>query len=660
MKTIKYMISFCIFFIGVLIVGESQIFYLDNFYTPYRYTSLYLQYGQEERDMINDTLEAAKKNDVDVFTFTKTKNNNDITNIRIYGSPGVEKHINNNLDIYSEKYKSLFLGDIQFSFYPLEQIQGIKDIHDFYIIADYNKADQFKAELINKYAGNFPQPGYIYNDTRNTMIAIWILMIAVTLLLTYYDVIYQKKENLIRISMGERIAAIIWKNILKDSFLYVTMLLIIFTVLKSVTTVSMNLEISLISLILLLIFNALVYLNLRSYHVKEAFSNAKSSTKKLLSVNYGLKLVSVVLTILVISSNLALIFESYLLYKQKPFFKDHANYSYITVQYRPVMGKDGIGDPKWEESELLQTEFYTRYFRESKATLLSMIHMPLAESAPTIMANHNAFPYLEKNIKELSELDLKKEVYFILPSVLSNNAQVVTDLREEFKFFEGREVQDNFKVIYYENNVNLVAINANNAYGSELIKNPIIIFNNVSPETQSLKYEPNRAVYLTEIMYDITDEEFKRFVQENQLTDTNASLTKTNILQKYNDSWNIAKQVLYINSVFSLLVLLLEFMIISSITKLEYEVNAIELSIKKVLGYSVWEKNRKIIGMTLITTIISIGIAIIAAFGFGLNSASYLIWGGIVILVSELTVILFHIRRIENLKIQKILKGGNT
>ncbi|OAB40796.1 DUF1430 domain-containing protein [Paenibacillus glacialis] len=658
MKTVKYALCFCIFFIGVLIIGESHIFRLDNFYTPYRSTSLFLQYGQNEQVMINDTLEAAKKNEVDVFSFTKTLNGN-LTHIKLYGSPGVEEHINKDLAIYSKKYKSLFLGDIQFSFHKLETIQGLKDVNDFYVIGNSQQAERFKTDLINKYAGNFPQEGYPDNDTRDTIIAIWVLMIGVTLLLTYYDVIYQKKENLIRISMGERIATLIWKNIVSDSLLYIFIFVFIYYSLNNVTSVSLKLNISLIGFILLIIMNALVYINLRSYHLREVFSNTKSSSRKLLSVNYGLKLVTVMVTIFVISSNLVLIFESFSLYKQKSFFKEHADYSYFTTQYRPVMSQNGHGDPKFDESELLQSEFYTRYFSKSKATLLSMIHKPLSTSALTIMANQNAFSYLEKNIAELKQLPLNKDIYFILPQSLSNNDQLLANLKEEFRFYESHDIRDNYEVVYYKDHVNLVAINAYHIYGSELFKNPIVIYNNMSPETHPLKINPFRANYLTEIMYAITDKEFNQFVQEHQLTEANASITKTNVLEKYNESWNIAKRILYINCVFSILILILEFMIITYIIKLEYEVNAVELSIKKVLGHSVWQKNRKIILMTLITTLISIGIAVTTALILELNSARYLALGGVIILASEILVILLYIHKIEKLKIQKILKGGN-
>ncbi|MOA42730.1 hypothetical protein D3C78_1648030 [compost metagenome] len=108
-----------------------------------------------------------------------------------------------------------------------------------------------------------------------------------------------------------------------------------------------------------------------------------------------------------------------------------------------------------------------------------------------------------------------------------------------------------------------------------------------------------------------------------------------------------------------MLVLFLEFIIISSIIKLEYEVNAIELSIKKVLGYSMLEKNKSIILMTFITTIFSIALAVFMAFIFNLDKIYYIATGGVIILLLEWVVISFYIHRIEYVKIQKILKGGN-
>ena len=56
MKRVKYIISFCILFVGLLIIGESHTFRLNNFYTEFNNTTLYLQVNTTEQEMIRDTL----------------------------------------------------------------------------------------------------------------------------------------------------------------------------------------------------------------------------------------------------------------------------------------------------------------------------------------------------------------------------------------------------------------------------------------------------------------------------------------------------------------------------------------------------------------------------------------------------------------------------
>ena len=119
------------------------------------------------------------------------------------------------------------------------------------------------------------------------------------------------------------------------------------------------------------------------------------------------------------------------------------------------------------------------------------------------------------------------------------------------------------------------------------------------------------------------------------------------------------QQALIMNFIFSILVLLLEGMIIHTIIKLEYEVNAIEHALKKVFGYSLFQKNRKMILITFVTSLLSIITAATCAIVLNLGSIGYMIVGGIIILILELLLISFNIRRVENAKIQTILKGGN-
>ena len=380
----------------------------------------------------------------------------------------------------------------------------------------------------------------------------------------------------------------------------------------------------------------------------------KQAPEKLLVLNYGLKLATVVITIFVIASNVALMYESYQLYKQKPFFQYHSDYSYIRLEYKEVFKSDGSILNRWDESDAVQEAFYKEFFRKSNATLLS--DTDGLSNGNGIIANRNAFGYLSSKIKELKGLPINKDIYLLIPKELSGHAAIIDSLKESVMVFVGEQFANDYDIIYYEDDVELISIEVNLFNGSELLKNPLIIYNNMSADKIA---NPSKIDHFTEeIMFKITDIEFNQFVQEHGLT--GELVKKTNVLDKYNNSWNTAKRVLIINLIFSMLVLFLEFMIITSIIKLEYEVNAIELSIKKVLGHSVLAKNRKIILITLITTLLSIGAAIITAILLNLEQVYYLASGGIAILVLELAVISFYIRRIEKIKLQKILKGGNV
>lgn len=656
MKTIKYIICFFILFIGVLIIGESHIFRLDSFSNQFYNTTLFLQEDTTEKEMINDVIDSAVYNEVKVFIYIRSPRSTFITDVDIYGTKGVEEYINENLDIYEQEYSSLILGDIHVTFNDIENVPGIGNIHNFYAIGSKEQVHQFKMDLIDKYAGNHPKDGYVSNDTRNNIVLIWLLILSIILLFSYYDIVSQKKETLIRVTMGEKVSRIILYNILLDSFAFSAMYTIILVILSKYTYVFFRFDISLLLFCVLLFSNALLYINLYFYNLKEVFSNVIGD-KKLLTLNYFLKFFSTIITIFIISSNVVMIFQSYELYKQKSFFEDHADYYYTQLTYKPTINSDGSFISRFDDSINVQTTFYKEYFEEFNGFYLSNTSNFL--DVECILANKNAFDYLSNEINELSDYNLNKEIYFLLPQKMSGDAKIIDKLNDTIRFYEGDHFVYDYDVIYYDDNVDIISIDENYTYGSKFIKNPVIIYNNMAADVLEGQAEDDsqKINYLHEIMYKISDDEFNRFIDEHDLN--NQIVTQTNVLEKYNNMWMIAKRILFINLIFSMLVLCLELIIIGSIIKLEYEVNAIELSIKKVIGYSILEKNRKIIFLTLFTSVLSVISAVVIAIILKLEGVYYLAVGGFVILFLELCVIGFYIQRIEYAKIHKILKGGN-
>lgn len=655
MKAIKCIICFCIFFVGILIIGESHVFQLNNFYTTFTHTTMFLQENTTSKEMLTDIEEAAKNNNLDVFFFVKSTKSASLTEYTIYGTSGVEEFFNKNKHIYDQKYRSIFLGEVVFSFHELNSKEIMNDVNDFYINGDFESAKKFKRSLIDKYAGNFPNKGYESTDIRNTIISVWLLLLLVTLLLSYYDTIFQKKESLVRVTMGESINRIVIKNIIFDIIIFVSFFSIIFFILSKYTYVFFRFDISLFFIVSLLLLNSLLYIKLYFQNVREAFSNSKSS-KKMLAINYGLKLITTILTTFIICSNLAFIFDSYKLSKQRPFFEKYSDYYYTRLEYKPRPSGNGSSFNSISKSVELQTNFYNKFSEKFDATLFVNVSNIL--NLEGIMANKNSYDYLSESIKELRNIpSLSANFYFLLPKELESRPELINKLHKAVKFYEGQNSNDSQQVIYYTDDIEIISIDENHRYGAELVKNPVIILNNMPPDKNKSGTSDQKINYLHDIMYKISDEEFNQFVNENNLQDQIVS--KTNVLENYEKKWDIARRVLIANLIFSGLVLFLEIIIISSIIKLEYDVNSIELSLKKVLGYSKLEKHRRLILLTVVTTVISIlsstGIALVIDF----KEYYYLIAGGISILVLELVLISFYIHITENAKVPRTLKGGN-
>ena len=611
------------------------------------------------KKMVDDIKNSAEQNNVDVFAYKETQRSILITEVNIYGTNGIEKYINENLNIYEKNNKTLFLGTRRFKFNDLEDISKTNStkFFDFRVSGKQKDVLGFFNDLaLLKYMKEKPNIGYSSRDTFfiNIVYFIWFIIASITLLLTFYDMLYQKKENLIRISLGAKISRIIWKNILFDSLIYIFIFVITMVSLSKFTPIFIRLKIIILSFILFLIINSLLYINLNFFNLKEVFSNVKIS-RKLLIFNYALKISTVIITLFILSGNMVLIIQSYHIYKQKKFFEDHSQYYYTHLGYKSTK-KD-----RRDASDIMNEKFYRKFFEKFDATLLTSVI-----GDRYVIANRNALDYLKSEIQEIRPLVLKKEIYFILPEKMSDNNEIIMEMNNTVKRFEGDNYD--YDIIYYKGNIDIISIDYMDIKRSNIVRNPFIIYNNVPANTLDTPINTDlfKILYWPNIMYKISDKEFEKFIKDYDLT--NDFCSKENVYEIYLNNWRVAKNILYINIIFSMLMLLLEFFIIRIIIKLEYEVNAVELSIKKIMGFNIFQKNKKIVLITVLTTMSAIVLSSVlfivkmSARLTGIISDLYCGFaiGGIIILILELIIITFYIRKIENSQIQKILKGGNV
>lgn len=656
MKKAKFIISFFVIFFGFLFIGESYQFYLNSFEQNFYHTTMYIQDYTSEEEMKNDMLKAAEDNNIEFFTIVNRIESTLLQNFEIYGTSKIKHILNNDHDIYEKNYISLLTGETRVKFYDFKDISNLENKIDYYLIGNEKNINKFKETLIEKYAGNFPKRGekpFKYQQVYS----VWILISIVILLLSLYDIIFQKKENSIKISLGENVNLIIIKNILLDIGIYISIFIMSIIVLYKNTNVFFGMNVSIIVFLFFLLINSIMYFSLYFNNLKKMLSGAKVS-RKLLSINYVLKFISILLTTAILASNIAIIVEGYKFYKQKDFFEKYKNYSYVDIQYKMKLKSDGSIEDNINKSMFIQEDFYNNFYSKFNALDLANVTMSgLTDNV--VLSSKNTLEYLKKNIKEINREVLEKDFYFLIPEKFKNDQSIIDELNLTIKVYESRELDYTYDVIYYSDNREIISIDEQYINGSKLLKNPLIIYKNNIDGKISYRdgKRKEKIINYRNVMYNILDEEFDEFLIKYDLNDERVS--KTNVLEKYLYQLKIVKRAVFISLILSLLTLILELILIKSILMLEYEVNAIELSVKKILGYSLLEKNSKILWVTIGITIISIIGSVIIGGIFNISEGYYLLISGTLIAIMEIFTIVFYIKRLEKTNLQKVLKGGN-
>jgi len=506
-------------------------------------------------------------------------------------------------------------------------------------------------ELIDTYAGNHPQPGYNESAELYRILGVFALVAISTVLLTFYELAVVRKELLVRLSMGESLARWIAPSILMDSGILLLAFIVSFLTLRLFTPIDPYLMLFSGLMVGLIVVNGLVYLRLRRLTIKEAFSNGQRSNK-LLVFTYGMKFATAFLTILMLSSSITVIAEAVTIYKQRPFFEAKKNYSYTYIGHK-VTSPHFSDEKSSDISERIQTELYTRFYDDFKVTLSTPVNSFTVDQ-PTVLMNRTAFNEVAGQFANSSSV-LEHELTFFAPKGVAIPAKSTIDsgLRELGLV---AYLADSYPVVRYQEDFETVAIDQNLTSGSTLIDDPLLIVVNEAKQPKAPKQLSN--VLLADVMYDLDQGAFQDYVAEKQMT--NELILQTNAWEKYLGIWEAAKRLMNMNLIFVVLILSLELLVIWTVLRLEYQVNAIELSVQKVMGYNIWQQNRRLVVSTMGITLVSTLAVALTAYILEFSSPGLLLAGGGLLLVAEGVLLIWLIRKIERANVQRILKGGGS
>lgn len=650
MKRIKYCICILLIAAGFLFNGELFTLYLDNFQESY-YQSTFafaeLPSDLTNQEMVEDFLKAGEENNVDFFMIDSQIKSAYQKEITIYGTENARKQIEEHR-IAEDKYRSFFLGTTTVRFENFDQIDPIKNYDQCYYIGDQDKEkdlSSFKAQLIEQYGGGFPKRYGSDRETWFNLFSVWGVIFGLILLMTIYDVIYQKKETMVRTILGENPGSIFRKSALTDTCVFTFIFLILPILMRRGSDICFKLPQLSMVFILFLFINLLINTAILHIDFKRDMAGAHNK-KTLLIANYSLKIATGILTIIVLSSNFIIVMQGIDVYRQHGFFEKHKDYSYYRLNYKPDISD--VSTAGMYEVDPMNQAFHQRF--AEAALHYNDISENFSCPYPVILTNRNSMEEIFKEYPEIAKARSEmtdERSYLLLPPEITIGSEEYLGAEKNYNgFFKEQSKKQDLKVITYDTDIDLVAINNRINFESRMLHKPMILFNNTNDGSNYYTYDT---------MFDIPDAEFQKFVREFELEDQ--IVVKSNVMEVYKHNWDIVSRSMRLSLVLSAFLILLEMSLVSFIIRLEYRFNSVEMALKKIYGYTIFERNKRIIKTTVIHSILSILGALILSIILGATVGMALIGSGVILFALELCCIIRKARSIEKVRLAAVLKG---
>jgi hypothetical protein len=248
-----------------------------------------------------------------------------------------------------------------------------------------------------------------------------------------------------------------------------------------------------------------------------------------------------------------------------------------------------------------------------------------------------------------------------------DNEEVIENIKSNIKNhygyieFDSSEINNkdfSYNVITYDNkNAKILNLDGEDLLLSHYSQEPLIIYDTGNREESIL----TTTQFSSYIFYKFPDSNYakqyvEQFLTEKGLTELGWKYNIQNVNSNYTEKLNLQIKFIVINSAIVLLFLIIEFILITTIIKLHYKINSVELAVKKMFGYSITERNRKLFAM-IIAGFVLLLISSIAVAIFLRTGLVYCLIADFVMFIFEMLVFYINIIKQEKRSIVHVLKG---
>ncbi len=649
MKCYKYSFFFILFLFGIILSSEIYIDRLENIYIHYPYVTV--DFTKDNRaDVIKEIEQLSDKYNVSVFTndqiavdsvniestFFYTGNGKEIleeewkvTSRTIRGSVGSEFKYKFNITPLSEGAERLLFQ------YDLSLVGNDADVSSF--------AKELRAFMLDNYGegsdiGFHRSVFYPISEAYLYDIIVWSVILLVLIIMMFFDVSVCRKEAVVGLTQGNSIGSYIVRKLLTDLLVYVVELCILAAIIVTLKFSYAGLGYAVIAFAALMTLSLLAYLTFYFSNIRAVLNGVKQG-EKIIYFNHFIKLVIITMCLVLFTNALHTIDNSdggYEIENTIDTYFDGYVYTDNLVQAFQESNPDIVkeNDPKYITRKLYEEHYY-----DWKPLYLS--HINQTSEYDLIRANQYAWDYLKDTIPELNDVSENEKVYLLVHCDEENY---------DMNNLDGVPGECDPVIVEYSGDVSVIGLGSDNSTSISVAHNPVIKIDRSAPGENGYSITDFSALLLDK-------EDVRQLCEEYNISQE--SLEVFGVAETYKSRWNVAKASLIstIGFVVFLTVFLVAICVV--ILKLEFSVNAFELSLKKVLGYTLISKYYNIFITDFVIYLISWGGVSFVYRNIDLRIyIPHLAVFAAILFLTDLIISVPYIIRLEKTNVHRILKGG--
>lgn len=654
MKKVKAIIIFFIMMLCLVLNGELYQEYLTNFTNQFWYFEVAITDADEVEGMMEWVQELLVEHEMGGMTVSKETKGSRKVQVTVFADDIFQQILREKYYIKEGCYQSVFSGqtDIVITDWSNWVPQNKEVV--LYFTGSKEQVQSLKNQFNTRYASS-----YMHREKTKSQqwlaLSLWGIAGVLICLITWMDIQFQKKENFILLSLGSSKWKLIWKNIWIDAVIIVGIYGGLFYLLRQLTTVEYLWRSEVAIGVGIVLINAALYFNMLRYQFREVLEGANINSGTVANC-YLLKVFTTVILIVSFSTYIMIIQKNYSALQQYKELDSYQDYQFIHM---------GVKSDALEGTEdLIEILNNKLLYYSYKIDRTAMSVIALGEDTRNIVIVNRNASSLIKNVPQLEELDKRKAYHIFIPEEVKDTSKMTEEAVTAVSTGIGITEEAEYDVISYTTQAEVLVFDDNESMGAALgygvEKNPIIVFLEKGlEEGEHLEWEEFDASFLNQIMFQISQKELADFSDKYNLEEKGIRIYTEKVQERFQQYLGEVERLILLNSIISIFLLLLELLIISVITKMEYMVNAKQLAIKKILGYSIFRKNRLIIGLNIAANVIGIGTMLVVSFMYQVLNWYIILVVGAALAVVELSFIICNIWHFEAIHITKILKGGS-